>query len=54
MDVACDCRHVAAALQWPLVDKDDARDALGPLEQAGVGRPVLNAVAYDVMWRSCG
>lgn len=47
-------RSVAAALQWPLVDKDDARDAFAPLNAAGVALSMLNSVSYDVMWRVCG
>ena len=42
----------AAALSWPLVDKDDARS---PCQHLVAAHPSLNwnQLAYDVMWRVC-
>ncbi len=46
-------RALAQALRWPLIDKDDARDALQAISsqaaQAGID---LNALAYDIMFRA--
>ena len=45
--------NLAGALQWPLVDKDDIRDALESLAPE-VHAPLLNRVSYDAMWRVTG
>jgi hypothetical protein len=49
-------RTVASRLQWPLLDKDDARDCLAALhvEQPGEGHvrlSTLNKLSYDIMLR---
>jgi len=41
-------RELARRLRWPLVDKDDARDALSALP--GAHAADLNALSYAVMW----
>ena len=50
--------EIARRCGWPLVDKDDARDALAlppladwPEASSEAGRKVLNNVAYEVMFR---
>lgn len=48
-------RALAAALRWPVVDKDDIRDATLALEAPDRPAPpaptALNALSYEVMWR---
>lgn len=41
---------IAGTLQWPLVDKDDAKDAMHVLA-AQIDPAQLNDLSYDVMWR---
>ena len=43
---------LAAALHWPLVDKDDARS---PCQHLVAAHPSVNwtQLAYDIMWRVC-
>lgn len=40
---------LARALRWPLVDKDDIRDALEPLTPQ-VPAAQLNVISYEAMW----
>ncbi|EER95889.1 hypothetical protein BDA96_02G039400 [Sorghum bicolor] len=43
-------RAIAAALGWPLLDKDDVRDCTLPLEGLAAAG-ILNDLSYAVLWR---